>query len=212
MEMNFTKRISGRQWICLFRILSLLAFLHCTGCSTTTKSTLDVNLDDSFHQIKTIAVLRFDDKSIQAEGVQGFVIQSIPNPDAGEMLADIFSNEMSRISAYTVLTRTEVKDKVKVGGVKEKNLAGEKDYATIQKTLKTDAVVIGKIDAFGIKNMPIYERGTVAFSAECIDVRNGNVVWSIEINKSEPYKNELELAKETIRKLMEELINANSLR
>ncbi len=189
----------------MFLILSLLVFLYCTGCSTTSKSILDVNLSDSFHQIKTIAVLRFDDKSIQAEGVQGFIVQSIPNPDAGEMLADIFSNELSRISAYTVLTRTEVQDKVRAGGVKEKNLAGQKDFAAIQKTLKVDAIVIGKIDTFGIKNMPIYERGTVAFSAECIDVRNGNVVWSIEIDKSEPYKNELELAKETIRKLMEEL-------
>ena len=73
------------------------------------------------------------------------------------------------------------------------------------KNTKVDAVVIGKTDAFGIKNMPIYERGLVAFSAECIDVRNGNVVWSIEMNRSEPYKNEVELAKETTRKLMEQL-------
>lgn len=191
----------------MFWILNLLTFLHCAGCSTTSKSTLDINLDDSFHQIKTIAVLRFDDKSIQKEGVQGFVVQSIPNPDASEILADIFTNELSRVYTHAVLTRAEVKDRIRTSGMKEKNLTSQKDFATLQKTLKVDAVVIGKIDAFGIKNMPIYERGIAAYSAECIDVRNGNVVWSIEINRSEPYKNEIEVAKETTRKLMEQLKN-----
>ncbi|MBI5306936.1 MAG: DUF799 family lipoprotein [Planctomycetes bacterium] len=205
MIINSVKRASGKQRICLFWILNLLTFLHCAGCSTISKSTLDINLDDSFHQIKTIAVLRFDDKSIQEEGVQGFVVQSIPNPDAGEILADIFTNELSRVYTYAVLTRAEVKDRIRASGVKEKSLTSQKDFATLQKALKVDAVVIGKIDAFGIKNMPIYERGIAAYSAECIDVRNGNVVWSVEINRSEPYKNEIEVAKETTRKLMEQL-------
>ncbi len=205
MVINSTKQASGKQWICLIWMLCLLISLHCTGCSTTAKSNLNINLDDSFHEIKTIAVLRFDDRYIQEEGVKGFVVQSIPNPDAGEILADIFTNELSRINIYSVLTRSDVKDRIRAGRVKEKDLVRQKDYATLQKTLKVDAVVIGKTDAFGIKNMPIYERGLVAFSAECIDVRNGNVVWSIEMNRSEPYKNEVELAKETTRKLMEQL-------
>ena len=205
MVINLAKRASGKQWICLLWILNLLTLLHCTGCSTTSKSTLNVNLDDSFHQVKTVAVLRFDDKAIQQEGVQGFVVQSIPNPDAGEILAEIFTNELSRIYTYSILTRAEVKDRIRAGGVKEGTLAGQKDFAALQKTLKVDAVVFGKTDAFGIKNMPIYERGIAAFSAECIDIRNGNVVWSVEVNRGEPYKNEIEVAKEMIRQLMEQL-------
>ena len=205
MVINLAKRASGKQWICLLWILNLLTLLHCTGCSTTSKSTLNVNLDDSFHQVKTVAVLRFDDKAIQQEGVQGFVVQSIPNPDAGEILAEIFTNELSRIYTYSILTRAEVKDRIRASGVKEGTLAGQKDFAALQKTLKVDAVVFGKTDAFGIKNMPIYERGIAAFSAECIDIRNGNVVWSVEVNRGEPYKNEIEVAKEMIRQLMEQL-------
>lgn len=205
MVINLAKRASGKQWICLLWILNLLTLLHCTGCSTTSKSTLNVNLDDSFHQVKTVAVLRFDDKAIQQEGVQGFVVQSIPNPDAGEILAEIFTNELSRVCTYSILTRGEVKDRIRASGVKERTLTGQKDFAALQKTLKVDAIVFGKIDAFGIKNMPIYERGIAAFSAECIDIRNGNVVWSVEVNRGEPYKNEIEVAKEMTRKLMEQL-------
>ena len=205
MVINLAKRASGKPWICLLWILNLLSLLHCAGCSTTSKSTLNVNLDDSFHQVKTVAVLRFDDKAIQQEGVQGFVVQSIPNPDAGEILAEIFTNELSRIYTYSILTRAEVKDRIRASGVKERTLASQKDFAALQKTLKVDAIVFGKIDAFGIKNMPIYERGIAAFSAECIDIRNGNVVWSIEVNRGEPYKNEIAVAKEMTRKLMEQL-------
>lgn len=207
MVINPAKRLLCKQWICLLWALNLLILLYCTGCSTTSKSTLDINLDDAFPQISTIAVLRFDDKSIQEEGVTGFVVQTIPNPDAGDMLADIVTNELVRINIYSVLTRPEIKDRIKASGINEKVLIGRQDYATMQKALKVDAVIIGKIDAFGIKNMPIYERGIAAFSAECIDVRNGNVVWSIEINRSEPYKTEIEVAKETTRKLMEQLKN-----
>lgn len=205
MVINLAKRASGKQWICLLWLLNLLTLLHCTGCTTTSKSALNVNLDDSFHQVKTVAVLRFDDKAIQMEGVQGFVVQSIPNPDAGEILAEIFTNELSRVYTYSILTRAEVKDRIRVSGVKEKTIAGQKDFATLQKALKVDAVVFGKIDAFGIKNMPIYERGVAAFSAECIDIRNGNIVWSVEVNRGEPYKNEIEVAKDIIRQLMEQL-------
>lgn len=205
MVINLTKQTSGKQWTCLLWILSLLTLLHCTGCSTTSKSALNVNLDDSFHQVKTVAVLRFDDKALQQEGVQGFIVQSIPNPDAGELLAEIFTNELSRVHAYSILTRTEVKDRIRVSGVKEKTLASQKDFAILQKILKVDAIVLGKIDAFGIKNMPIYERGIAAFSAECIDIRNGNVVWSVEVDRGEPYKNEIEVAKEMIRNLLEQL-------
>ena len=186
-------------------LLNLLTLFYCTGCSTTSKSTLNVNLGDSFHQVKTIAVLCFDDKAIQQEGVQGFVVQSIPNPDAGEILADIFTNELSRIHTYSILTRAEIKDRMRANGAKERTLAGQKDFATLQKILKVDAIVFGKIDAFGIKNMPIYERGIAAFSAECIDIRNGNVVWSVEVNRGEPYKNEIEVAKDMTRNLMEQL-------
>jgi len=190
----------------LILMLCLLLCLHCTGCSISTKSTININLDDSFHEIKEIAVLRFEDKSIQEEGVTGFVFQSIPNPSAGDILAEIFTNELIRISAYSVLTRPEVKDRIRAsGGMKEKSLAEQKDCATLKKVLKVDAVVIGKVNAFGVKNMPIYERGITAFSAECIDIRNGNILWSIEINRSAPYKNEIELAKETIRELMKQL-------
>ena len=53
--------------------------------------------------------------------------------------------------------------------------------------------------------MPVYERGHVSFTAECIDTKNGKILWSIEANESASYNDEIELATKVIKELIEKL-------
>ena len=180
----------------------------CAGCKTISTSTINVNLDPSDRSVKTLAVMRFDDKLIQDEEVKGLVMKTISNPDAGEMLADIMTDELRRWGKYRILSRSEVKSKIKAGDIKEEELVRLKDYATLGKILNVDAVVIGKVYKFGLSNMTVYARGNVSFAVECIDTNKGKMLWSMEINESAPYKDEVDLAfkvvKEAVGKLKEE--------
>src|SRR3990170_9087079 len=121
----------------------------CAGCKTISTSTINVNLDSSDRSVKTLAVMRFDDNLIQGEEVKGLVMKTINNPDAGEMLADMMTDELHRWGKYRILSRSEVKNKIKTSAAKEEELVKFKDYAALGKMLNVDAVVIGKVYKFG---------------------------------------------------------------
>ena len=177
----------------------------CAGCKTISRITINVNLDSSDRSVKTLAVMRFDDKLIRDEAVKGLIMKTISNPDAGEMLADIMTSELFKWGKYRILSRSEVKSKIKAGDIKEENLVKLKDYAALGKILNVDAVVIGKIYKFGLSNMTVYQRGNVSFTAECIDTNKGKMLWSMETNESAPYKDEVDLAIKIVKEAVEKL-------
>ncbi len=189
--------------IVLFMLL--LAVLCITGCKTISSNTINIESDDYYRNIKTLAVMRFDDERMKGEKVKGIFVKVIKNPDAGGMLADMMTNELSGWGKIRVLSRSEVKDRVRTCGAKESELVEFKDYAAVRRILKVDAVVIGKIYKFGLVNMPVYERGHASFTAECIDTKNGKILWSIEANESASYNDEIELATKVIKELVEKL-------
>ena len=88
-------------------VLSMVVL--CAGCKTISRSTINVNLDSSDRSVKTLAVMRFDDKFIQDEAVKGLIMKTINNPDAGEMLADMMTSELLKWGKYRILSRSEVK-------------------------------------------------------------------------------------------------------
>lgn len=189
----------------LIKLLILSVCLLCYGCKTVSKSTINVNLDVPCRDIKIMAVMRFDDEIIQREAVSGNVIKTISNPNAGQILADMMTVELLKWRKYHVLARSEIKREIKSGGEKEEPLVKRKDYATIGKILKADAVVFGKVSNFELSDMTVYARGNVSFTVECIDTRNGKILWSMEINESAPYKDEVELAGKAIKDVVEKL-------
>jgi hypothetical protein len=115
------------------------------------------------------------------------------------------TDELHRWEKYRILSRSEVKNKIKTGDAKEEELVKLKDYAALGKILNVDAVVIGKIYKFGLSNMTVYARGNVSFTAECIDTNKGEMLWSMETNESAPYKDEVDLAIKIVKEAVEKL-------
>ncbi len=190
----------------------LFVFLACLtncGCKATSRNTMNVNVEIPGNATRTMAVLRFDDSLISNDPVKKFIVQTVNNPDAGELLADMMSDAFTKWGKYRILSRPEVKSLIRAGDGKEDELVAEKAYTKIGAILQVDAIVLGKINAFGSSSMTIYERGNVSFTAECIDVKNGKTLWSLDADESAPYKDEFELAEkvvgETVEKLKQEL-------
>src|SRR5574337_834110 len=111
----------------LMKLLILSVCLLCYGCKTVSKSTINVNLDVPYRDIKTMAVMRFDDELIQREAVSGNVIKTISNPNAGQILADMMTVELLKWRKYHILARSEIKREIKSGGEKEEPLVKRKD-------------------------------------------------------------------------------------
>jgi TolB-like protein len=177
----------------------------CSGCKAVSTSVTNVNLDVPYRDIKTLAVMRLNDEVIQEREVKGLIVKTVTNPDAGELLAGIMTSELARWGKYRVISRSEIKDKLSAADAKENELVKWRDYTTLGKVLKVDAVVIGEIDEFGLSTAAVYQRGSVSFNAECIDTRNGKVLWSLDVSKSVPYKDEVELANNVMKEVIEKL-------
>lgn len=183
----------------------LLVCIICLGCKTISTSVINIDIDIPSRDIKSLAVMRFDDKLIRDKAVTGFFIKTMSNPDAGGMLADMMTHELSILGKYEILPRSEVKDKLRSAGIEEEEFVRQRHYNALGKILKVDAVVIGKIHAFDLSRMPVYERGDVSFTAECIDTKNGKVLWTIEARETAPYKDEIEVAGKVIKEAVERL-------
>lgn len=183
----------------------LCACTLCFGCKTISNRNVKVDLESPYRDIKTLAVMRFDDGRIQGEAVKGYIVKEVSNPDAGVLLADIMSGELTRWGKYHVLTHAEIKRKMKDADAHEEELVKWKDSAALGKILGVDAVVIGKIEKFGFSNMAVYGRGNVSFTAECIDTQNGNVFWSLAVDESVPFRDEIELANKIVKESVEKL-------
>ena len=187
----------------VFSILSIV--LICSGCKTISTSTINVGSEAQPAGIKTLAVMRFDDQAIQGKQINGVLSKTIINPNAGEVVAEIMTGELQKWKRYRVLTRPEIRNVFKKGNVKEAELVNAKDYAAIRKMLQVDTVVVGKISKLEVSDMKIYARGNVSFIAECIDTKNGKVLWSMNIDESAPYKNEVELAGKAIKEAIQQV-------
>lgn len=200
-ELSFYR--GGMNRLAVFSILLLC--MVCFGCKTISTSVIDVNIDIPSRNINTVAVMRFDDKLIQDKTVKGVFIKTFGNPDAGDMLADMMTHELSMWGKYEILPRSEVKGKLRTADVTEEEFVRQRQYKALGKILKVDAVVIGKIHAFDLSRMPVYERGDVSFKAECLDTKNGRVLWSLEARETAPYKDEIEVASKAIKEAVERL-------
>ncbi|MBM4054660.1 MAG: hypothetical protein FJ264_08325 [Planctomycetes bacterium] len=188
-------------------IIVLIICLVCFGCKTVSKTNIIVDEDDYSRSIHTIAVMHFDEQLISGKEVEGTFIKTYTNTNAGEMLATMISRELSQLETYNVLSRADITDIINENYADEKNLVSRRDYAGLGKLLGVDSVVIGNILTFKLANNLIYERGTVSFIAECIDTKNGNVLWTIEANESAVYKDEVELAEKAVKNSIDKLRN-----
>ncbi|KAA0250102.1 MAG: hypothetical protein DWB56_01480 [Candidatus Jettenia sp.] len=188
----------------LFLFFVLIIYMICSGCRMVSMTEAYVEREIPYHHRNTLAVMCFDDEHIQKDEVKGLFIKTISNPDAGEMLAGMMTDALSDWGRYHILTRSEIRRILKAEDMKEE-LMRERDSIALGRILGVDAVVIGKIYKLELSNAAIYQCGKVSFKADCIDTKQGKILWSIEANKSVPYKDEVVLASEAIKEAVEKL-------
>ncbi len=186
-----------------------ILFLLFSGCATIgTVSEVNLNKDFPHHEIQKIAVLILETswQNQDKEKTNFGLSNAIASPDAGTILADIIAKELAKWGRYVVLDRRALEEELELINLNEKNILHSEDYLNLGKSLGVDAVVIGKVEKFGISYRSIPPRFAislttkVSFLARCIDVTTNEVIWSIKIDGTSKEDNENSLASKLVTK------------
>ena len=189
-------------------------FLLFSGCATIgTVSEVNLNEDFPHHEIQKIAVLILETswQDQNKEKANFGLSNTIASPNAGAILADIIARELAKWGRYVVLDRRALEEELKLINLNEENILHSEDYLSLGKSLGVDAVVIGKVEKFGISYSSIPPRFAISLTtrvsllARCIDVTTNKAIWSIKIGGTSREDDEKSLASKLVAKAVSTL-------
>ena len=134
------------------------------------------------------------------------------DPNAGAILSSMTARELAKWGTYVVINRKAVEEELKLKKLKEEDLLHTQNYLNLGKQLGVDAIVVGKIERFGVSYRamssglfisPITTK--VSFTVRCVDVISNETIWSVKINGNSVMDNERALASKLISETFEKL-------
>lgn len=181
----------------------VVLFLLFSGCiSTESISTVDINKSFPHNEIQRIAVIMFE-MPIEDKEDSRHNSKSAVSPDAGNVLADMTSRELTKWGRYVVVDRIAIEKDLKLKNLGEEYLHAE-DYLSLGTSLGVDAIVVGKVEDFGLSykslssGLVISIITKVSFTARCVDVTTNETIWTLDIKGTSKEDNERVLASELI--------------
>jgi hypothetical protein len=189
-----------------------LLFLLLSSCAAVgTVSKVDINENFPHDEIQRIAVIMFEAPVGKKKGNILAPKTSI-DPNAGAILSSMTARELAKWGTYVVINRKAVEEELKLKKLKEEDLLHTQNYLNLGKQLGVDAIVVGKIERFGISYRamssglfisPITTK--VSFTVRCVDVISNETIWSVKINGNSVMDNERALASKLISETFEKL-------
>jgi len=126
-------------------------------------------------------------------------------PGAGAILAIMTARELEKWGKYVVVNRQAVEEELKLKDLKEEDFLHTQNYLNLGKQLGVDAVIVGRIEGFGVSYKP---KSTgmflsplitkVSFTARCVDVTTNETIWTVKIKGSSTKDNERALSSKLI--------------
>jgi len=189
-----------------------LLFLLLSSCAAVGMvSKVDINENFPHDEIQRIAVIMFEAPVDKKKGNILAPKTSI-DPNAGAILSSMTARELAKWGTYVVINRKAVEEELKLKKLKEEDLLHTQNYLNLGKQLGVDAIVVGKIERFGVSYRamssglfisPITTK--VSFTVRCVDVISNETIWSVKINGNSVMDNERALASKLISETFEKL-------
>ena len=182
-----------------------ICFLCFQGCATHTTAKIEVINEFDQSKKQKVAVLDFKPNFAKKEkDSKPFVVGLFNNPEAGYLLANIFSHELAVSGLFDVVDRKNVIKKLETSGYNDVNSIN--DYGSVGKVLDVDAVITGTFKRFGFIYPTIIPRIIVKFNTEYIDLKTNKEIWHIRIKgQSSAEADERDLARKYIKEAIIEL-------
>ena len=180
-------------------------FLLLSSCAAINKvSEVDINENFPHDEIQKIAVIMFE-TPVDEKKSSMFSSKTSIAPDAGEILASMTARELAKWGKYVVVNRQAVKEELKLKNLKEDDFLHTQNYLNLGKQLGVDAVIVGRIEGFGVSYKP---KSTgmflsplvtkVSFTVRCVDVTTNETIWAVKIKGSSTTDNERVLSSKLI--------------
>ncbi len=150
------------------------ALLLASGCGHTLRRDYTAS-GDSLAGLETIAVLPF-------ENLTQF-------PDAGEIVAELFTTELYRTGSFRVMDRNQVKRLMREKRITPPQVVDRQAAQKIGRELEVDAVLIGSVSEYWYRlerksRRPGGEEPAVGINARLVDVASGEVIWASSHSRS----------------------------
>lgn len=190
-------------------------FLLLSSCAAVgTGSNININESFPHDEIQKIAVLMFETSEDEKKGSMFSKLssKSLLDANAGAILSSMTARELEKWEKYIVINRKAVEEELKFKKLKKEDLLHAQNYLNLGKQLGVDAIVIGKIEHFGVSYRamssglfvsPILSK--VSFTVRCVDVITNETIWAVTIKGNSAVDNERALASKLITEAFEAL-------
>ena len=193
----------------------VILFLLLSSCSSVNMfSEVDVNKNFPHDEIQKIAVIMFE---MPVDEKKDSILSTLSakttiDADAGAILASLTARELEKWGKYLVINRKAVEEELKLKRLKKEDLLHAQNYLNLGKQLGADAIVVGKIESFGVSYRalssgvfiaPIVTK--ISFIVRCVDVTTNETIWTAKIKGNSAVDNERALASKLIIESFEKL-------
>ncbi len=188
-----------------------ILFLFLSSC-VIIENISETEINESFphNEIQKIAVIMFE-TPIDDKGNSRHNSKSIISPNAGAILADMTASELVKWGKYVVVDRKALEEELELKNLREEDFLHTGNYSSLGKSLGVDAVVVGKVDDFGLSYKSLSSWlvvslvAKVSFTAKCIDITTNETIWTVNIKGTSKKDSERVLASELITKAIKTL-------
>ena len=98
---------------------------------------------------------------------------------SGELLADQFTTELVSMDGMIVVERSRLKVLLAEHQMSESEIVSKGQYAVAGRLLGVDAFILGSVHELVHLQIVLTPIIKVSFSARCVDVAGGEILWSI---------------------------------
>jgi hypothetical protein len=173
-------------------------------------SETEINEGFPHNEIQKIAVIMFE-TPVDDKGNSRHNSKSIIGPNAGAILADLTASELMKWGKYVVVDRKALEEELELKNLREEDFLHTGNYSSLGRSLGVDAVVVGKVDDFGLSYKSLSSGlvlsivTKVSFTASCIDITTNETIWTVNIKGTSKKDSERVLASELITKAIKTL-------
>jgi len=173
----------------------------------------NININENFphNEIQKIAVIMFEAPTGVKKGNM-LSEKALLDANAGSILSSLTARELEKWGKYVVVNRRAVEEELKLKKLKKEDLFHTQNYLNLGKQLGTDAIVVGKIEHFGVSYRAMSSglffsplKTRVSFTVRCVDVITNETIWTVKIKGNSVMDNERALASKLITEAFEAL-------
>jgi hypothetical protein len=174
----------------------------------------NININENFphNEIQKIAVIMFEAPIEDVKKGNMLSEKALLDANAGSILSSLTARALEKWERYVVVNRRAVEEELKLKKLKKEDLLHTQNYLKLGKQLGVDAIVVGKIEHFGVSYRAMSSglffsplKTRVLFTVRCVDVITNETIWTVKIKGNSVMDNERALASKLITEAFEAL-------